>query len=89
MPYLTGLHIAGAAEATRLSQAIVHRGIEAATIAAAGERRDAARAGRLPEAHEGERVRDEPGRRPRGRRERGRRRGGEDRETGSLIDLQA
>jgi hypothetical protein len=88
MPYLTGLHIAGASEATRLSQTIVHRQIEAATIAVAGERHDVARAGRLPETREGRRVKDEPGGRERRRRERERRED-DDETRGSLVDLQA
>jgi hypothetical protein len=88
MPYLTGLHTAGASEATRLSQALVHRQVEAATIAVAGERRDTARAARLPETEQGRRVRDEPGRHRDGRRERGRR-DDDDEATGSLVDVQA
>jgi hypothetical protein len=87
MPYLTGLHTAGASEATRLSQAIVHRQVEAATIAVAGERRDVARAARLPEAERGRRVREDPGRRPGDRRRRGRR--DDEEPSGSLVDLQA
>lgn len=86
--HITGIQAAGAHEATRLSQAIVHRAVEAATVAVVGERHDVARAARVPEAREAERLRDRPGRR-RGGRDRRRERPGDDPETGSLVDLQA
>lgn len=57
-------------------------------MAVVGERHDVARAARVPEAREGERVRDRPGRR-RGGREQRREQPGDDPETGSLVDLQA
>lgn len=91
MSYVNGIHKAGAAEAVRVAQALIHRDLETGMIIAAGLRADRLAAERLPEAAAGDRVRDRREReRGDGRRERRRR----DREppasgSGGLVDLQA
>ena len=93
MSYVNGIHKAGAAEAMRVAQALIHRDLETGMIIAAGLRADRLAAERLPEAAAGDRVRDRRERereRGDGRRERRRR----DREppasgSGGLVDLQA
>jgi hypothetical protein len=93
MPHLPGVVSAGAPEATRLSQALIHRGAEVGIVAAAGERADRIRAERLPEAGEGRAIGHRPGReRRQGRR--GRRQAtapppDAERPSGGLVDLQA
>ncbi len=56
MPHVTGIVTAGIPEASRTAHALIHRGAEAGIVVAAGARADAARAERLPEAHEGSEV---------------------------------
>ena len=95
MPHLPGVVSAGGPEATRLSQALLHRGAEAVAVVVAGERADRIRAERLPEAGDTHAVVDD--RRGRDRRRDGRRRGSRPPEpppdpgapVGGLIDLQA
>lgn len=96
MPHLPGVVSAGGPEATRLSQALLHRGAEAVAVVVAGERADRIRAERLPEAGDAHGIVDER----RGRERRGgdgRRRRSRPPEPapdpgaplGGLIDLQA
>lgn len=91
MSYVNGIHKAGAAEAVRVAQALIHRDLETGMIIAAGLRADRLAAGRLPEAAAGERVRDRRGRERGDGRRGGRRRDEEPpaQERGSLVDLEA
>ena len=96
MPHLPGVVSAGGPEATRLSQALVHRGAEAVAVVVAGERADRIRAARLPEAGDAHAVVDHH-RGGRDRRRDGRRRGSRapasppipEAPVGGLVDLQA
>jgi hypothetical protein len=90
MPHLPGVVSAGIPEATRVANALIHRGAEAGMVVVAGERADRIRAGRVPEAGAGEGIVE---RRRRGRRDQdhgGRDPGGDaDGPAGGLVDLQA
>jgi hypothetical protein len=90
LSYVNGIHKAGAAEAVRVAQALIHRDLETGMIIAAGLRADRIAAQRLPEAAAGERVRGRREGEP-GDRRRGRRRRGEEPPPGSggLVDLEA
>ena len=92
MPHLNGGVTAGIAEATRIAQAVIHRGAEAGIVVIAGEKADRAHADRIPEAGAGARIARRPQRERDPRERRQRRDRGEDlaeEEVGSLVDLQA
>ena len=98
MPHLSGVVTAGIPEATRLANALIHRGAEAGIVVTTGERADRAHAERLPEAGAGERISEHEGERERrrGRGGRGREHGAEaspeqadDPAAGALVDLRA
>jgi hypothetical protein len=90
MPHIPGVLSAGIPEATRLAQAVIHRGAEATMVVVTGERADRIRAERIPEAGAGERIaerrRRDPGRDEDARRDPER---DEDGPAGGLVDLQA
>ncbi|MGD9572767.1 MAG: hypothetical protein AB7V62_12825 [Thermoleophilia bacterium] len=98
MPHVTGIVTAGIPEATRTAHALIHRGAEAGIVVAAGARADAARAERLPEAHEGTEVATRDPRQGAGGGHRGHAGAGrrdedppdlQDAGSGGLVDLQA
>jgi hypothetical protein len=94
MPHIPGVVSAGIPEATRLAQAVIHRGAEAGIVVVAGDRADRIHAERLPEAGAGERVSERERREQerRQRRRRGRRDGSPARDAddpaGGIIDIQ-
>jgi hypothetical protein len=94
MAHVNAIAGAGATEAARLAQTVIHRGAETGALVVSGQREDRLRAERIPEAREAERV-SERGARERREGDEGRgerepeREPGDDSPSGALVDLQA